>query len=163
MGEKPMDEEKANWHPGEEGRLAKGEAHDEANMMKAELKRNPNTGVIYNPSSQRHERYGATTENFEEAFAVIEKLKQAAKDESTYQKVEAQILRVATAPVRGLLTGLDNASGISTDNFIEWKEHRTHWFEDAEKRLKDMQKSGKEFGEREAESHPKIPKSQESK
>ncbi len=158
MAETLNDEkEKANWHPGEEGRLTKDEAHDDANMMKVELKRNPNTGVIYNPSSHQHERYEATTENFEEAFVVIEKLKQAAKDESTYQKVEAQILRAATAPVRGLLAGLDAVSGISIDSFIKWKEHRTHWFEDAEKRLKDMKKAGKEFGKSEFYSHPNTP------
>jgi len=48
MAEIMEDEEKANWHPGKDGRLTEGEAHDEANLLRAKTGQSPrNPGYIH--------------------------------------------------------------------------------------------------------------------
>ena len=149
------DEEKANWHPGEEGRLTKDEAHDEANMVRAKAGVRPGSSGnrITNPDryDYRWDSRNATKEDYDQAFAVINQLKEAAKDEPTYQKVAAQIMRVAARPVQDFLHSLDVlASGPSIRKDVEnWHEKRLKTFEDAEKRLRDMQKPGEKFGKEE--------------
>ena len=130
------------------------DAHDEANMIKAKLRVNPETGKIESPNgSYGWDKHSPTFEDYNHALATIERLKQAAKDEPTYKKVAAQILRVAARPVQEIFHSLDIASiasaGPKTGERIKisnWHKERLQAFEDAEKRLRDMQKLGELHG-----------------
>jgi hypothetical protein len=160
MSETLDGEEKAAWHPGEEGRLTKDEAHDEANMMRVKLGVFPRNSRIATDGNfaSLYEGERPSSEEYESAFKIIEQLKQAAKDEPTYQKVAAQIMRIAARPVQELLHRMDFVdSENSVKNVEKWHEERLKTFEDAEKRLKDLQKSGKLFGELESDWHHKVP------
>ena len=52
MSETLESEEKANWHPGEEGLLTKDEAHDKANLLMAKTGQYPRTPGVVHPTDR---------------------------------------------------------------------------------------------------------------
>ncbi|MDR3643160.1 MAG: hypothetical protein P4L74_06065 [Candidatus Doudnabacteria bacterium] len=147
-----MDEtKKADWHP-----LPEGEAHDEANMMRANMKLNPDTGYVKNPGLSYEDESRPTPEDYNYALNAIEQLKKAAADEPNYQKVLLQISRVVARPFQEFFHALDAVSPITTKTFNEMHERRMHALDDSEKRLRAMRESGQNFGDAEAAHHPNV-------
>ncbi len=120
------------------------EAHDEANMMRSLEDFSP--------------------EDYQGAFEVIEQLKAAAEDESTFAVVANKILRAADRTQIEILSKVDSVGSmfslgghIYADSMIIAEEYAKNIekskqrFQDAEKKLQDMMEKGKEFGENEGE------------
>jgi hypothetical protein len=143
-------EEMSKWHPEEQGkgRLTEGEAHDEANMMRVKMGVKPGEAGEFRAVNGGFER-GPSAREYEQAFVAIEQLKQAAGNESDYKKAALKVLRVVARPFQELLSGLDAISPTSARNVHDWQEERLHMLDDAEKRLRDMQKLGAGFGNKE--------------
>jgi hypothetical protein len=146
-----IDETEKDWHP-----LSEGEAHDEANMMRAKMKVNPDTVYVKKSGLSYEDESYPTPDDYNYALSAIEQLKQAAADEPTYQKVLLQVLRVAARPMQEFFHALDAVSPLTTKGYNELHDKRMHALDDAEKRLKAMQESGGSFGATEAAYHPSI-------
>jgi len=151
-------EEHADWHP-----LSESEAHDEANMMRAKMGIRPHRkGTILDTETEprtlfeehRKAVYGGidrkpTQEDYDKAFQVIEQLKEAAASETDFQKIAYKLLRGANRAVQDLLLagGVIGSLGYNARDFFKWrKEALATRFQDAEKKLRDLMKSGEEFG-----------------
>ena len=134
-----------------EGRLNEEEARNEADMMNANLEAKRHGNANFSHFKEINGLYEKpTAAEYQQAFEIIEQLKQAAADEPEYQKVLAKILRVTARPVQELLHSLDVlGTGESIRAEVkDWHEKRLRTFEDAEKRLSDMQKQGEEYADR---------------
>lgn len=120
------------------------EAHDEANMIRASAE-------------------GTRPEDYDEALKVIEELKIAAENESTYEKVADKILRGVDRAVleymhrthllvNGIyhfitMTGPDSFSRELRERYHEALQESRTRYQDAEKKLKDLKKIGRKAGE----------------
>lgn len=140
MGETSSnDEEKANWHPGEENRMTEGEAHNEANAVRAKI------DAKLGRSS--------TKEDYDEAFRTIDELKQAAASEPDFNKIANKILRGANTVTQHILTAIGVIGTFGTINseqsFAVRDENIRNRFQDAEKTLRDVIKQGEGVGMRE--------------
>jgi len=134
-----------------EGLLSVDEAHDQANMMNAKLEDDRSKSDDYSWLKEHKGLYKKpTAAEYQQAFEVIEELKQAAADEPEYQKALAAVMRIAARPVQELLHSLDvlGTSESVRDDVAAWHQKRLQTFEDAEKRLRDMQKQGDDYFER---------------
>lgn len=142
MSELSSQEFQEKWSMGED------EAHDTANMMSAKAGINPHTGEIPTREGWRE----PTSQDYQKALDALEALKWAVADEPTYEKVANKVLRGLNNTVHVLLAAALEVPAVLTmdtkfqtfirNNFKEGIQK----FEDAEKKLKNMEKEGRKFG-----------------
>ncbi|MDO8574567.1 MAG: hypothetical protein Q7R86_02980 [bacterium] len=152
-------------------RLNEGEAHDEANMLRAKMDVNPYLGTVKKEASNYYgykwkAEVEPTAEDYDKALEAIQELKEAAEKEPGVMKVLYQLGRIvnksklATAVVMDSIGGAVGAAiggGSRLQQSID-EFSNTRLFEDAVARLKKMKKEGKQWGKDEKEhyrqSHP---------
>src|ERR1039458_916462 len=94
--------------PNQESPLSEDEAHDEANLIKAEAGVSPMTGKI---SEEWEELYGEgrepTAEEYDKALEAIEELKSLVESEPTSDKILRVMKTIAEKTRFGLMIALD--------------------------------------------------------
>lgn len=154
-------------------RLLPENAHDEANMMRAETRMNPETGLVH-PVAHEWQKDAftnrePTAEDYDNALTALEELKeQALKDQTTMKTLE-KIGRLAISPpmlLGSLISRLAHTFsgrnpeiiGASPDMAGRWKESKEETdnaiafaFADAKSELERLKKKGTEFGTKEVQ------------
>lgn len=138
------------------------ELQEFANMMRATTRINPETGKKVVSGSMDFfgdgiKRWGTftrtpTAEEYEDAFNIINQLKEAADNESNFTKIAIKILRGANVAVQSLvLFSLVGISGIFGDGRGDWTYAKDlinkakKSLPDAAKELENMKKEGEKF------------------
>jgi hypothetical protein len=137
--------------PNPETRLNENEAHDEANLIKAEAGVSPMTGKI---SEEWEELYGegreATVEEYDEALKAIEELKSIVESEPASDKILRVMKTIAEKTKFGLMIALDYIPTGKPVDMVTPQMERDHQetvkgLEGAVGQLKELKKKAEEL------------------
>ena len=140
-------EEKA---PGMDKRLGEGEAHDEANLLRAQLNISPETGKIEKSNWDRDEQLlsfesrEVTAADYDNALAAIEEMKKIAEEEPTFERI---LNKLRDIPLKGQssMIGVELAlQSIFTLHIESFPRPRTEEFEEAFKQHQENVKAERE-------------------
>ncbi len=153
-------------------RLSEEEAHEEANMLRASLGINPESGKIiretrgFLPWQKHFEHLEPTAEDYDRALESVQELRKLSEEEPEVEKAlykvgrviqrGGQILNLALVSV-GFIIGPPRHFA----DFLDYQRANRQKLADAEKRLQDLKKSGKKFAKGELKTAKGIPEAKE--